>query len=318
MTERPVYMTPAVTRSLLVLAMAEEIVRDRESPFPQAQVRLQGQIQPDVWDAVLYGSDGVRPIGQVGRKEVHLAIINPGQLLALAAKGSPPFDAPIPLRTITVIPSLDQLGLAVAAHTGITSLDDLRERRFPLRIAIRGGRTDHCLHVILDHVLEAADLSLADIKSWGGELFYDPFPPNVRGVERGERDAVIDEALEVWTPKAIELGMRFLPLEEPVLQRLEAMGYKRSVMEKSHYRGLPADVPTLDFSGWPVYTHADTSDEVVRAFCSAIEACKDRIPWQGEGPLPLDRMCTDTPEAPLMVPLHPAAEAFWRERGYVS
>jgi len=271
-----------------------------------------------VWDLVLYGSDGVRPISQVGRKEVHVAIINPGQLLALAERGSPPFGEPIPLRTITVIPSLDQLGLAVAAHTGITSLEDLREKRYPLRIALRGGRTDHCLHVILDHVLEAAGTSFVDIKSWGGEAHYDRvFPPNVKGVESGERDAVFDEALGAWTPKACELGMRFLPIEGEILQRLVTMGYMPAVMEASEYRGLPADVPTLDFSGWPVYTHAATSDEIVTGFCQAIDLCKDRIPWQGEGPLPLDRMCSNTPEAPLTVPLHPAADRYWREHGYL-
>src|SRR6266508_3638160 len=120
MAERPRYETPAVTRSLLVLAMAEGLVADRQWPYQQAQVRLQGQIEPDVWDVVLYGSDGVRPIWQVARQEVQVAIINPGQLLALAARGSPPFDEPLSLRTITVIPSVDQLGIAVGAHTGIT------------------------------------------------------------------------------------------------------------------------------------------------------------------------------------------------------
>ena len=40
------------------------------------------------------------------------------------------------------------------------------------------------------------------------------------------------------------------------------------------------------------------------------------IPWEGVGPLPLDRMSVDTREGPLDVPLHPAAEAYWRERGY--
>ena len=34
--------------------------------------------------------------------------------------------------------------------------------------------------------------------------------------------------------------------------------------------------------------------------------------------LPLDRMCQDTPEGPLYAPLHQAAEAYWREHGYLK
>jgi hypothetical protein len=57
---------------------------------------------------------------------------------------------------------------------------------------------------------------------------------------------------------------------------------------------------------------------MVQAFCAAIEARKDVIPRdQGEGPLPLDRMCKDTTEGPLYIPLHNAAEAYWTERGYL-
>jgi TRAP-type uncharacterized transport system substrate-binding protein len=29
-------------------------------------------------------------------------------------------------------------------------------------------------------------------------------------------------------------------------------------------------------------------------------------------------MCRDTPEGPLDVPLHPGAERYWREAGYLS
>jgi hypothetical protein len=55
----------------------------------------------------------------------------------------------------------------------------------------------------------------------------------------------------------------------------------------------------------------------VRRICAGLEARKDMIPWEGTGPLPLDRMCTNTPEAPLGVPLHPAAEKFWAGCGYL-
>ena len=38
---------------------------------------------------------------------------------------------------------------------------------------------------------------------------------------------------------------------------------------------------------------------------------------QGDGPLPLGRMCQDTPEGPMYIPLQRAAEAYWKERGYL-
>jgi len=59
-------------------------------------------------------------------------------------------------------------------------------------------------------------------------------------------------------------------------------------------------------------------DSIVTAVCAAPEARKEKIVWQEPGPLPLERMCRDTPSGPLNIPLHPAAERFWRERGYLA
>ena len=134
-------------------------------------------------------------------------------------------------------------------------------------------------------------------------------------MERGEVDAIFDEAVGTWVQRAAELGMRLLPLDDAALRQLEGQGFRRDVISRAEYPALPADVPAIDFSGFAVFTRADASDEVIRAFCAALETGKARIPWEGEGPMPLDRMCRDTPEGPLGVPLHPAAERFWRERG---
>jgi TRAP-type uncharacterized transport system substrate-binding protein len=96
------------------------------------------------------------------------------------------------------------------------------------------------------------------------------------------------------------------------------MGFRRGVIPKADYPKVPADVVSLDFSGWAVFTRADAPDDFITAFCRALEARKDRIPWQGEGSLPLERMCRNTADAPLVIPLHPAAERFWRDCGYLS
>ncbi|HXV82809.1 MAG TPA: TAXI family TRAP transporter solute-binding subunit [Candidatus Binatia bacterium] len=307
-------------RSRLVLEVASELVDRPEWSYRQARVDLREQ-GGELWPVCLLGSDGPAAIDQVARGEVQVAIINPAGPLALALRGTGPFKNPIPLRAITVIPSPDQLAFAVTERTGLNSLRDIRKRRFPLRISIR-GQMDHSLHLVVKEVLAAAGFSLDDVVSWGGQVRYDPGLPNsptrLGAVQRGEVDMLIDEAVRSWVNAAVESDMRILPFDEALLEQLEGLGFRRAVISKARYTKLKEDVPTLDFSGFPVYTHVNVPDTIVSSICSALEVRKEKIPWQEEGPLPLDRMCHDTPEGPLNIPLHPAAERFWRERGYLA
>jgi hypothetical protein len=273
------------------------------------------------WAVNLIASDGPAAIEQVAHGEVQLAISNPAGYLALAMRGTGPFATPIPLRAITIIPSPDQLAFAVTRRTGLNSLREICEQRCPLRVSMRGQR-DHALHPIVNEVLAAAGVSLDDIVSWGGQVRYDDGLPRnenrLGAVVRGEVDMIIDEAVSTWINSAAGEGMRVLPLDESMCTKLEALGFRRSVIPKTRYPNLSYDVPTLDFSGFAVYTHANVPDAVITSICAALEARKDRIGWQEPGPLPLDRMCRDTIDGPLVIPLHPAAERFWRERGYLS
>jgi TRAP-type uncharacterized transport system substrate-binding protein len=319
--ERPRHnVRPTITRSRFVLELASELVGDTAWPYLQARVILREKGK-DPWKEVcFFGSDACDAIPEVAAGNVQVAILNPSQLLTLALRGKGPFEKPLPLRMITVIPSLDQLAFAVSGKTGLASLADIRERRFPLRLSLR-GEPHHSIHIVVKEVLSQFGFSLDDIAAWGGQVRYDPAMPDrpsrIGAVGRGEIDAIFDEALDSWGDTALDLGMRFLPLEEPVLQCLEAMGFRRAAIPKSQHPKLESDVPALDFSGFAVYTYVDADDKVIEGVCAALEARKDRIPWQGEGPLPLKRMCSDTPEAPRGVPLHPAAERFWRARGYL-
>lgn len=307
-------------RSRLVLEVASELVDQPEWRYRQARVTLREQ-GGDGWPIVLFGSDSPAAIAQVASGEVQVALINPAAPLALALRGKGPFREPIALRAIAVIPSPDQLAFAVAKQAKANSLREIRERRLPLRVSIR-GQMDHSLHLVIKEVLSAAGFSLEDIASWGGQVRYDPGlpkgPNRLGAVQRGEVDMIIDEAVHSWLNVALESEMRVLPLDEAMLTQLEALGFRRAILPKAHYPRLETDVPTLDFSGFPVYTHANVPDAIVTAVCAALEARKETIIWQESGPLPLERMCRDTPAGPLNIPLHPAAERFWRERGYLK
>jgi TRAP-type uncharacterized transport system substrate-binding protein len=310
---------PHTTRSRLMLEVSSALVNRRDWPYLQARITLREQGAAD-WPLTLFASDSPATLHEVAAKKVQFAIINPGMILKLAVLGSAPFKEPMPLRIIAVLPSRDQMVFAVKSDTGLTSFAQIRERRFPLRVSLR-GQPDHSLHIIVDHVLAAAGFTLSDIVSWGGEVRYDAgmaYGNNrIGAVYRGEIHAVFDEGASTWGNMALELGMRFLPVEESLLERLEVAGLRRAVIEKEDFPKLAADVPSLDFSGWPIYTHQDTPDPLVNDFCKALEASKDRIPWAQEGPLPLAQMVRDTPEGYIEVPLHPAAERFWRDCGYL-
>jgi TRAP-type uncharacterized transport system substrate-binding protein len=250
-----------------------------------------------------------------------IAICNPGGILAMARSGAAPFKQKCPLAAIAVLPQFDQLGFAVAAKTGLRSLRDIRDRKYPLRISLR-GQPDHSVHFVTDQVLSIYGFSLNDIVSWGGELRHTEGMPNgpdrLGAVARGELDAVWDEAVPTFGDAALAMGMRFLPVDEPELKKLEAIGLRRVAITPEEYSALEAPVWTVDFSGWPVFCKEDAADDLVASFCKALDLRKASIPWYGHGPLDLELMVSDTREAPMVIPLHRAAERYWRDRGYLK
>jgi TRAP-type uncharacterized transport system substrate-binding protein len=317
--EKPTTSTPAVTRSSLILETAAEMIRVPGYRLDQSLVQMRRQGTQD-WGLSLFGSDSYHVVEQVARGEVDVAMMNPAGPLAAAYRGKAIWKEPMPVRAITVIPSLDWIVFAVADRTGLKSLADIKEQRYPLKMSLR-RQPDHATHLYIDHVLRSYGFSIADIISWGGAVVPSSamsFQPERTGqVLSGEVDAIFDEAVLSLIPQLDDLGMHLLPLDEPVLQAMDDIGFHRSTITKEMFPNLPADVPALDFSGWPVYTRADAPDELIYAFCVGLEARKSDIIWQEPRDLPLDEMCHDTQAAPLKVPLHPAAERFWRERGYL-
>jgi TRAP-type uncharacterized transport system substrate-binding protein len=110
--------------------------------------------------------------------------------------------------------------------------------------------------------------------------------------------------------------MVFLPLEDEVLKKMESYGYRRSVIPRSVFKGLDQDVPALDFSGWPLCCRRELPDEIAYGVVQAIDQRKKTMPVDAEA-LDLTRICRDTEEGPLCVPLHPGAEKYYKEQGYL-
>lgn len=316
----PQWASPVTTRSRVVLEIAAELVGDPEQPYAQAKVLMRRQSAPD-WPLSLFGSSTIEGVHAVVSGEAQLAIVNPSSALTLAYRGTGPFRSPQPVRTIAVIPSLDLYVFAVRPETGLRTFEEIAERRVPLRVALR-GQPDHAAQFMLHDIAAAAGFTLEQLERWGGTVLREgPLPApetaKFKALVAGELDAVFDEAVKSWAGAALAAGMRLLTLSEETVQRLETLGYRRAVLRKERFPQLAEDLLSIDFSGWPILVREDAPDALVTQVCRALDARKHLIPWQGEGPLPVDRMVADAEDTPLDVPFHPAAERFWRERGYL-
>lgn len=270
-----------------------------------------------------FAADGFRELRAVGEGKVSLAWINPSVAATLAFRGKGPFRRPLPLRAIAVFPSYDVMGFAVHESTGITSLKQIRADRVPLRIstrlATRRSLMDDPTMFTVAAVMKAAGFSFQDLKRWGGKIHsvLRPSHPDRRAaIEKGAVNAVFDEGIKSWGQTAVDHGFRYLPVDGEILERLIAMGYRPSVVPKMRFRGMPEDVKTVDFSGWPMVVRADMAEDVAYALCEAIEARKDLMPTDNYRPLDVAQLCADGEETPCGIPFHPGAERFYRERGY--
>jgi len=239
----------------------------------------------------------IREMLAVADREISLTWVNPSVLLTMACRGKGPFKKSLPLRAIAVFPSYDVMGFAVHESTGITSLEQIKKERIPLRLSTghlpRSPRGVGATMFTVGAVLRAAGFSLDDLRKWGGTVHSAPRPsdPSRRaGIESDAINAVFDEGIKSWANTALENGFRFLPIEGAVLKKMRALGFR------------PTDMP----------------DKVAYALCEAIKSRKQMIPTDNYKPLRIAQLCANDAEAPYDAPFHAGAKRYYRERGYLK
>jgi TRAP-type uncharacterized transport system substrate-binding protein len=255
----------------------------------------------------------------VARGELDVAAVNPSAFLSMAYRGTGPYPEPLPLRVIAVMPSLDVMLFAVSERTGIRSFAEIRERRYPLRVSVRGSTT-HGTRFVTDQVLAANGFSLKDIEAWGGSVHYASAPfdeKRIDGMRDGSLEAIFDEGVKGWAPLALAHGMRFLDLDARSRARLAELNWP-AVPGRTGLPDLQEDILTPSFSGWPLFTRENLAEPLVYCMCQALEEAGPRTVWDSETPVSLADVCRNTDAAPFDIPLHPGAERYYRERGYLK
>lgn len=269
--------------------------------------------------------DGVE---QVGRGQADLAITTPAHIGVQWAREGVHFysgQAFPNLRTLGAFPQDDRLTLAVAADLGITSFSELREKRPALKIAIPPRAHDNLCTYVIDLIFRAHGIDPEDIVEWGGAYVEHENPRAcIRTAIRGETQAVFNEAIMVsdWTTLVESRAMNFLPIEPAAMRILtETYGLKPAQLEAGRLGNAQA-IDCLDWSNWVFLVRDDMPDDLAYRLTSIMveeraefEARFRHIPVH-QSPLTYPIMPESMPQG-IAMELHPGAERYYREHGYL-
>ncbi|MFO1035266.1 MAG: TAXI family TRAP transporter solute-binding subunit [Geminicoccaceae bacterium] len=225
-----------------------------------------------------------------------------------AYRGEGAFAGKPPMTKLRVLGSLypESVHLVVRPDAGIAHITDLKHKRVSLDRPGSGTRVDAEL------VLAAAGLGAADL-----DVLDTPPGRNVDLMKAGDLDAfflVAGYPVAAITELATDIGARLVPIDGPELQALRDRQpfFGSAVIPAGTYPGVGATATAAVQAQWLV--SADEPDALVTAICGSL--------WRQGAEKVLDAGHPKGREIRLAsaiegiaVPLHPGAEAFYRERG---
>jgi TRAP-type uncharacterized transport system substrate-binding protein len=144
-------------------------------------------------------------------------------------------------------------------------------------------------------------------------------------VETGQADAVMQEAIMTpWWRNLIE-SRTLVPVpvdEESMTQLSTRVGFSPAVVQAHFWDAVSHDVACVDFSDFLVLVRADMPDDVARLLTWCLVKTRETLEAQYRH-IPPERSPLSYPLDPVQmarssVPLHPAAERFYREEGYLN
>jgi len=275
-------------RTFAIAQMAVAMAGDRANParpFREARFTLGSTAAGAYQTKLTFASDMPDVAEAVARGEIDLGTLNPSAYLTMAYRGVGPYPEPLPLQAIGVMPSLDWMAFALSERTGLDSLEAIRERKYPLRVSVRRDPANSTRFVV-DEVLGALGISLADVERWGGTIQLEEGPrepTRLNGIRDRSLDAVFDEGIGGWGHLAYEHGMRFLPLGTAAEQHMADLGWPLLPISHAEFPEVQGDALAVSFSGWPLFTSADGSEALAYEMAKALDASDPAPPFDRSG-----------------------------------
>lgn len=280
----------------MVMTGMSKVVRD-------AYPRIEISVVPGGWVGNL-------PRVNVGELDIGSTTV---AMCALAEAKRAPFDKPLP-KIKSFFSTQDKLYYfaIVSKDAPVDSIGEIFEKKPPIKLCtIQKGTTTE---LMWRNVFEAQGVTWDDVASWGGKMNFVAWGDAVNLVKDGHADGILAVGVKQigWAMDLTHArDMKILKWEDEYLDDLKKQfGFGRDSIPANTYKGISEDVLCPTDAG-EVIINADVSDEVVQAILTALADNADAyashhkalVNFKAEG------MAKD-----LKLPLHPAAEAFYKSR----
>jgi TRAP-type uncharacterized transport system substrate-binding protein len=278
--------------------------------------------------AVWTGGAGIDAVESVASGEMHMSAFVPASFVPMALDGRGYFNGrSFPnLRALGTMPQIDPLVLAIPTRFGIRSFAEFRDKRPAIRIATSLDDGNNTLGYAVQTIMAEAGIPRATLESWGGG-YVEGGPPHecIGFAVAGKADAVFYEAFMTpyWKNFADTTELNFIPVEEPVIAKLErTLSWRRRIVPAGYQRGITAPFATIDFSDFLMITTDALEDDVAYLLAWAMCETKEILERQYRH-LPPDRSSVTWPLDPkkiadTSIPLHPGAARYYRDAGILA
>ncbi|MCR4308084.1 MAG: hypothetical protein NUV80_06005 [Candidatus Berkelbacteria bacterium] len=264
-------------------------------------------------------------VSAVANGEADIGMTTPPACVTMAYRGVGPYPEKMGnLRGILSFPHDDRLVWAVAADLGVNSIEELKDKELTFAI---GGK-DSPVGFAVKKILEAYGMPLEQQAKKNWKVIEEDYLFKVisHGIQ-GKADVVIHEGRKTppWAKLTQSREMTFLPIRDDIVDMMsEQYGFRKAVLSQGMIDGaVKKDVLTLDWSGWSMFTRADVSDELIYLITKIVVEYKHLFEMGFKGQ-DLEHSDLVYPMEPSEiwrntgVPLHPAAERYFKENGYMA
>ncbi len=207
---------------------------------------------------------------------------------------------------------------AVKADSAIKSWADIKGKKIGIRLSTQAKGS--LSEVAASQILKTYGTAYEDLDKLGGKILMMGFKEMVPALKEGAIDGFLMMATPyhpTWTEAAISRDLRFISMDDDIIKKMGAeYGYTRSVVPAGMFKGQDKDTVVIGFPT-VLITRDDISDEIVYAALTAIVANTEKIKAAYKAFEAFDPKTAWTADKRGGVPLHPGAEKFYKEKGWM-